>query len=94
MNNIITHYKANARIWQAGGAFIVCILIHNFPSLISFFPDGAKNALQTAVYAVINGGVGYLAIFLAKQFNTSGNGTVAEPFTKPTGDGGTKTIQP
>lgn len=93
MNNILLHYQANKRIWQAGFAFILCIVIHNFPWLIDFLPDDARQAIQTTVSVVINGGVGFLALFLTKQFNTSGIGTLEKPFKKPTADGGTRIVE-
>ena len=93
MNNIVLHYQANKRIWQAGFAFILCIAIHNFPGVIDFLPEDARHALQTTVSVVINGGVGFLALFLTKQFNTSGIGTLEKPYMKPDAVQGTKKVE-
>lgn len=92
MNRLATLYKANPRIYQAGFAFIFCALVHNFPQVLSWLPADARNALQTVASVVINGGVGFLVIFLTKQFSTTGNGTVGDPYKRPNGEGGNKTI--
>lgn len=93
MNKLILHYRANQRICQIGIAFVLAALVHNFPWLIDWLPDDARKAIQTTVSLVINGGVGLFAFFLTKQFNTSGNGSEAKPFNKPTPEGGSKNIQ-
>ena len=92
MNKLLLHYRANQRICQIGIAFIFACIVHNFPWLISWLPDDARKVIQTTVSVVINGGVGFLAFFLTKQFNTSGNGTESKPYAKPMANGGSQYI--
>lgn len=92
MKKLLLHYRANQRICQIGIAFVLSALVHNFPWLIDWLPEDARKAIQTTVSIVINGGVGLLAFFLTKQFNTSGNGSEAKPFVKPMANGGSKYI--
>jgi len=91
MNNILTLYKANKRLWQLGALFIIACILHNNPWLLDFLPQDAKQAVQTTAYYIINYAVGVIAFFV-KQFNTSGNGTIDRPFEKPTTEGGSKTL--
>jgi hypothetical protein len=60
---------------------------------MDWLPEDARKVLQTTVSVVINGGVGFLAFFLTKQFNTSGNGSNDKPFKSAQADGTNKVIQ-
>jgi len=90
IQNLKLHYIANKRICQIGLAFIGAAIVHNFPWMLDWLPDDARKVIQTTVSVVINGGVGFLAFFLTKQFNTSGNGSDEKPFKVAQSDGTNK----
>lgn len=83
---LFDRYKANKKLWNTLGIFVACSLVHNFPSVLNYVPTEIRGAIQTfASYFMANSIIPVL--MWARQYNTSGDGTLADPLRKTDSNG-------